>query len=105
MASIITLLLVLLASVLAGVAIAYALLSAIVRLGGGRRALPLARSFGGVGVLACFGVVIWAWCAPASGGFGTLVFVVAFTLVAGAFGVGMLIATLRVKAPDDRNHP
>jgi hypothetical protein len=98
--------LVLLASVLAGSAIGYALLFAIVRLGGGRRALPLARSIGVLGMLACCGMVIWSWRALENyrgGGWGGLWYF-GIMMIAAAFGVGLLIATLRVRAPDDRAH-
>jgi hypothetical protein len=98
--------LVLLTCVLAGSAIGYALLFAIVRLGGGRHVLPLARSIGVLGMLACCGIVIWNWRALESyrgGDWGGLGYF-AIMMIAAAFGVGLLIATLLVRAPDDQAH-
>ena len=98
---------VLLASVLVGSAIGYALLFAIVRSGGGRRALPLARSIGVLTVLACFGTAIWNWRALEAyrgGGWGGLPYF-GVMMIAAAVGVGVLIATVLVRAPDDRASP
>jgi hypothetical protein len=93
----------LLASLLAGAVIGYALLLAVVRLGGGRRALPLARSIGVLGVSACFGTAIWngrALDAYRGGDYGGLVYFW-IMMIAAAVGVGLLIATLLVRAPDE----
>jgi hypothetical protein len=86
---------------LAGSATGYGLMRASLWMGGGARALPLARLTGGLVVLCCFGIAVWNWHAletthdgESMGGY--LYFFL--MLAAGVFGLGVLIATLIVRS-------
>jgi hypothetical protein len=88
----------LLATLFAGCVIGYALLRAVLVLGGGTRALPVARLISGLVVITSFAIAAWnvrALNAYRGEGWGSLPYFLVM-IGAGLFGIGVLVATLLV---------